>query len=107
MTVAGIVKGVSEYDHHSRCHRHADRSAGLVEALSKALAAHHEPEASCLTGSLLDFISSVASSFMFLHPESLTAALTYMSHKLSRLLLTAKVFHVRRANSVNDFTFVV
>jgi len=80
---------------------------GLVEALSKALAGHHEPKASCLNGSLLDSISSVASSFMILHPESLTAALIYMSHKISLLLLTAQVFHVRRATSVNYFTFVV
>ncbi|MGH8590065.1 MAG: ACT domain-containing protein [Gammaproteobacteria bacterium] len=40
MTVAGIVKGVSEHGHLTRRHRHGKDRPGLVEALSKALAHH-------------------------------------------------------------------
>jgi hypothetical protein len=40
---------------------------GLVEALSKALVAHHEPEASCLMGSLRDSIYLINIRFVTFH----------------------------------------
>ena len=89
MTVAGILKRYPSMTTTLVVTVMETNRPGLVEALSKALAAHHEPKASCLIGSSLDSISSVASSLMIPHPESLTVALTYM-HKLSRLLSDPK-----------------
>jgi hypothetical protein len=80
-----------------------DSSSSLASSTVRCvcMVCNGQPEASCLIRSLLDSISSVASSFMILHPESLTTGLSYMPYKLSRLLLTDEVFHVRQANSVN------